>query len=126
MHEIGYCDGVLEAVERRAAGRAVARIGVRVGALHRIVPTAFQHSFQHVAAGGVADGAGTEVVTVLGRAHCHACGSRFASAERMPDCPGCGDVVMDVEGGDEVVLEWVEYHPGTTEGGTEHVPGHPR
>ncbi len=56
MHEAGYCHGVLHAVEDRAAGRPVARIGVRVGSLHRIVPAAFEQSFQLMAAGGVADG----------------------------------------------------------------------
>jgi len=30
MHEAGYCHGVLHAVEDRASGRPVARIGVRV------------------------------------------------------------------------------------------------
>lgn len=126
MHESGYCDGVLEAVERRAAGRPVARIGVRVGALHRVVPEAFEQSFQHVAAGGVADGAVTEVVTVPMRAHCRACGARFESVERMPDCPRCGHPVMDLEGGDELVLEWVEYRPADAEGGDRDVPRHPR
>jgi hypothetical protein len=57
VHEMSYCEGVLEAVERRAAGRAVSRVGVRIGAVHR----------------GVADA---------------------------------------VEGGDEVVLEWIAYADG--------------
>jgi hydrogenase nickel incorporation protein HypA/HybF len=68
MHEIGYCEAVLDAVERRAEGRRVVRLGVRVGALHRIVPAAFEQSFQLVAAGGVADRASTEVTIIASRA----------------------------------------------------------
>ncbi len=30
MHEMSYCEGVLEAVLRRASGRPVARVGVRI------------------------------------------------------------------------------------------------
>lgn len=147
MHEIGYCDGVLEAVERRAAGRRVARIGVRIGALHRVVPAAFEQSFQHVAAGGVAEGASTELTTVPARASCRLCGTTFEAHESLPDCPTCATPVLELEGGDEVVLEWVEYHPDQADpsinpvlpvhnhaaghgpgggGGDSNVPGHPR
>ena len=45
MHELGLCEGVLEAVERRAAGRRVTRVRVRVGAQHRVVESAFDQSF---------------------------------------------------------------------------------
>ncbi|MEP6761695.1 MAG: hydrogenase maturation nickel metallochaperone HypA [Sporichthyaceae bacterium] len=146
MHEIGYCDGVLEAVERRAAGRRVVRIGVRIGALHRVVPDAFEQSFQHVAAGGVAEGASTELTTVPARASCRLCGTTFEALETLPDCPSCNSPVLELEGGDEVVLEWVEYHPDQNDpslqpalpvhahdvghlhggGGDDHVPGHSR
>ena len=37
LHELGLCEGVLQAVERRAAGRRVTRVRVRVGAQHRVV-----------------------------------------------------------------------------------------
>jgi hydrogenase nickel incorporation protein HypA/HybF len=109
MHEIGYCEAVLDAVERRAEGRRVARLGVRVGALHRIVPAAFEQSFQLVAAGGVADSASTEVTIVASRAGCRACGDRFETADASPACPACGALDVTVEGGDELVLEWIEY-----------------
>jgi hydrogenase nickel incorporation protein HypA/HybF len=109
VHEIGYCEGVLEAVERRANGRRVARIGVRMGTMHRIQADAFEQSFQLVAAGGVADGATASVVTVPARGTCRACGHQFESEDSAPACPQCGDPLPVIEGGDEVVLEWIEY-----------------
>jgi hydrogenase nickel incorporation protein HypA/HybF len=109
VHEFGYCEGVLDVIERRAGGRRVAAVGVRVGALHRVVPAAFQQSFHLVAAGGVADGAVTVLTTVPARATCSACGTPFESVDSMPACPSCANVVLDLEGGDELVLEWVEY-----------------
>jgi hydrogenase nickel incorporation protein HypA/HybF len=122
MHELGYCQSVVDAVERRAAGRPVARIGVRVGAMHRVVAEAFQQSFQLVAAGGVAADAVTEVVTVPMQASCPSCGARFSSVDSAPACPECGSPVVDTQGGDELVLEWIEYRP---QGGDADVPRHP-
>lgn len=109
MHEISYCEGVLEAVHRRAAGRPVVRIGVRIGAVHRIVAGAFEQSFQLVAAGGPAEGATTEVVVVPVRGHCMDCRTDFESADPSPACPSCGSLDVVAEGDDEVVLEWLEY-----------------
>ncbi|GAA1986920.1 hydrogenase maturation nickel metallochaperone HypA [Catenulispora subtropica] len=109
MHEIGYCAGVLEAVERRAAGRPVARIGVLVGALHRISPAAFEQSFRLVADGGIAAGASTDVRIAPVRATCALCPAAFETAEAAPTCPDCHGTDVAIEGGDELVLQWVEY-----------------
>lgn len=109
MHEMGYCEGVLEAVERRAAGRAVARVGVRIGAVHRVVADAFEQSFQLAAAGGPAENATTELVVVPVRGHCWDCRTDFDSPDPSPACPSCGSLDVAVEGGDEVVLEWLQY-----------------
>ena len=113
MHEAGYCHGVLHAVEDRAAGRQVTRIGVRVGSLHRIVPAAFEQSFQMMAAGGVADGATTEVTIVPAQGTCAACRKSFSTMDPPIACPHCGSFDVRASGGDELMLEWVQYRgPG--------------
>lgn len=66
MHEIGYCEGILEAVEARADGRRVVGVRVRVGEQHRVVGDALEQSFALVATGTLADGASVELVTVPG------------------------------------------------------------
>jgi hydrogenase nickel incorporation protein HypA/HybF len=106
---MSYCEGVLEAVHRRAAGRTVTRIGVRIGAVHRVVAEAFEQSFQLVAVGGPAEGATTEVVVVPVRGHCMDCRSDFTSTDPSPACPSCGSLAVAAEGGDDVVLEWLQY-----------------
>ena len=109
MHEMSYCEGVLEAVERRAAGRPVARIGVRIGAIHRVVAAAFEQSFQIAAVGGPAEGATTDLVVLPVHGHCMSCRFDFQATDPAPACPRCGTLEVAVEGGDEVVLEWLEY-----------------
>ena len=64
VHELGLCEGILEAVERRAAGRRVTRVRVRVGAQHRVVSSAFDQSVALVSQGTVADGAAVDLVVV--------------------------------------------------------------
>jgi hydrogenase nickel incorporation protein HypA/HybF len=124
MHEMSYCEGVLEAVERRAHGRPVARIGVRIGVVHRVVADAFAQSFEMAAAGGVAAGADAEVVTVMVVGTCRACGATFETDDPHPACSSCGDLSVATEGGDEVILEWIEYRADDAEQASEVVPEH--
>lgn len=124
MHEIGMCESVLAAVERRAEGREVAEIGVRAGAMLRVEPEAFAQGFELVAAGTVADGATTAVTTVPLEATCRDCGTDLETIEPTPACPDCGGVSLERHNGNELTLEWIRYHEpvadvsvDTTEGG---------
>jgi len=123
---MSYCEGVLEAVYRRAAGRPVARVGVQIGAVHRVVPDAFQQSFQLAAAGGPAEHATTELVVVPVHGHCMDCRHDFHSPDPALACPLCGSLDVAVEGGDEVILEWLEYvdTAATADRSAELVPAH--
>jgi hydrogenase nickel incorporation protein HypA/HybF len=109
MHEMSYCEGVLEAVERRAGRRKVERIGVRIGALHRVVADAFEQSFQIAAVGGPAEGATTELVVVPVMGHCMDCRKDFETADVTIACPSCGSLDVAATGGDEVILAWLQY-----------------
>ncbi|MET9294115.1 hydrogenase maturation nickel metallochaperone HypA [Streptomyces sp. NPDC003077] len=66
MHEVGLCEGILRAVEDRAAGRRVTGLTLRIGELHAVVEPALAQSFELVAAGSVAEGAEVELRTVPG------------------------------------------------------------
>ena len=105
MHELGLCEGVLAAVERRAEGRRVTRVRVRVGAQHRVVPSAFDQSFTLVAQGTVADGAALDLVVVPVKVRCGDCGHEGEADDALAACPGCGGLDIETEGGDELILE---------------------
>ena len=109
MHEFGLCEGVLEAVQKRAAGRQVAGIRVRCGVRHAVDPASMAQAFEMVAAGTEADGAAVEVVTVPATVTCHGCGTASEVADPIPVCPKCGSADVDVSGGDELTLESVSY-----------------
>lgn len=109
MHELGLCEGVVHAIEQRAAKRRVARVGVRCGALLRVVPDAFTQSFELVATGTVADGAGVDLEIVPAQATCRDCGAQFSSYDPATACCACAGVAVDVHAGDELTLTWLEY-----------------
>lgn len=120
MHEVGLAEAVLEAVERRAAGRRVSRARVRAGALLRVVEPSMDQAFRLVSEGSVAEGAAIEVIVTPARITCRTCGHRGDTDDPLAVCAMCGGDDVDVTGGDELVLESIEIAEAS------NVPGHSR
>ncbi|GAA4707471.1 hydrogenase maturation nickel metallochaperone HypA [Phytohabitans rumicis] len=112
MHEIGLCEGVVETVLRRAAGRPVRRIRLRAGVRHAIVPESMSQAFALVAAGTEAASATVDLVTVPARLRCETCGAEADTVDLLAVCPSCGSDRVRLTGGDELVLESIEYRAG--------------
>ena len=108
MHELGLCEGILEAVERRADGRRVTRVRLRVGTLLRVAEPALDQAFSLVADGTVAEGAAIDLVVVPVRATCAACGHATDADEVPVACETCDSGELEVSGGDELVLESIQ------------------
>ena len=108
MHEVGLCAALLDAVERRAAGRRVTRVTFRVGVLHRVVEPSLAQAFELVSGGSVAEGAEVDLVTVPVSVHCGACGATSAVTNEVPACPQCGAAGVTMTGGDELILESIQ------------------
>jgi hydrogenase nickel incorporation protein HypA/HybF len=117
MHELGLCQAIVDAVENRAGNRPVARIRVRVGRLQHVHPEAFDQSFAIAASGSVADGAKAELVFLPVRGRCLTCGDDFEGDEEITAplsvCPRCGGADVETIGGDELMLESIEYRATT-------------
>lgn len=109
MHELGLCTSIVDAVATRAGERPVARVRVRVGRLHHVHPEAFEQSFEVAAAGSVAEGAAAELVLLPVRFRCDDCGVEGQSDDQPSACPACGGVDIELTGGDELMLELLEY-----------------
>jgi hydrogenase nickel incorporation protein HypA/HybF len=118
VHELGLCEGILDAVVRRAAGRRVTRVRVRVGAQHRVVEPALDQAFALVSQGTVADGAAVDLVVVPVRVRCLDCGNEAEATDALAACPACGGLDLETKGGDELILEAIHLEE-------EDVSGHP-
>lgn len=109
MHELGLCEAVVDAIERRAGERPVAKVRVRVGRLHHVHPDAFAQSFAIAATGTVAEDAAAELVLLPIRGRCAGCSTEFMTDEMVLACPRCAGVNVEICGGDELILEAIEY-----------------
>lgn len=109
MHELGLCSSIVDAIERRAGERPVARVRVRVGRLHHVHPEAFDQSFAIAAMGTVAEEAAAELVLLPVVARCGACTTTWDADEVPLACPTCRGLDIELLGGDELVLESIEY-----------------
>jgi Zn finger protein HypA/HybF involved in hydrogenase expression len=87
----------------------VTRIGIRAGVRHLLVPDVVQMAWQLTAYDTAYQNAETVVTQAPMRASCEGCGQRFVTDDTLAVCPGCAEMGARLEGGDEFVLEWVEY-----------------
>ena len=109
MHELGLCASIVDAIERRAGDRPVHKVRLRVGRLHHVHPEAFDQSFQVAAMGTVAEDASATLVLLPITARCGSCGGEWEAEEIPLSCPSCGGVDVELTGGDELMLESIEY-----------------
>ncbi len=127
MHEIGLAEAILDAVEKRAAGRPVSRAKIRAGALLRVVEPSMDPAFQLVTEGTLAEGAAIDMVVTPARLTCRSCGHDGSTLDPLAVCPACGSGEVDVTGGDELVLESIEIaqQDQRQDRGAPDVPGNP-
>jgi hydrogenase nickel incorporation protein HypA/HybF len=108
VHEFGLCEGIVDAVLTRAAGRQVTGVRVRIGALHRVAGPSLDQAFEMLAAGTVAEHAAVDMVVVPVRATCGLCGWTSESEDAYAVCGACGGTDVAIEGGDELILESIQ------------------
>ncbi len=109
MHEVGLVDGIVEAVQRRAGDRPVARIRVRIGSLHRAHHGPMDQALELVVAGTPLEGVEMELIQVPVTMTCRSCAAVTTGDEIEAVCAACGGTSLDHEGGDELTLESIEY-----------------
>lgn len=111
MHEVGLVEGIVEAVRQRAGDRPVAHVKVRIGTLHHASQGPMEQAFEMVGAGTIVEGAALELVQMPVTNTCLGCGHTGSAAEKEPICSECGATAMKYSGGDELILESIEYRP---------------
>jgi hydrogenase nickel incorporation protein HypA/HybF len=132
MHEFGLCQSILEAVQRRAAGRPVTEVRLQIGALHRVQEEAMNQAFAFAASGTVAQNARVAITTMPVRMTCDACAVESQGSEMLPACPKCEATTLRLVGGNELMLESIRLAAGVrqpandpiheTDDGHTHVP----
>ncbi|MCW3840544.1 hydrogenase maturation nickel metallochaperone HypA [Micromonospora yasonensis] len=106
MHETGLSEAIVAAVVRRAAGRRVTGLRVRIGG-HSVDRDVVTQGIQVAAVGTVVADAALDLVLEPMTVRCHECGrsARVDDHLAMVACPACGGIDVEVSGSDDVVLE---------------------
>ena len=109
MHELSICGSIADIVTRRAAGRAVKVINVRVGQLRQIVPDTLAYCWELVSADTPLAGSRISVEFVPARIKCRSCG-HLTDVGAVPvfACGGCGGFNADVVSGEEFLITSLE------------------
>ncbi|WP_106403720.1 hydrogenase/urease maturation nickel metallochaperone HypA [Actinocorallia populi] len=118
MHEMGLCDAIAEAVLKRAGGRRVRGVRVRISG-HPVDPEVIDQGYRLAAAGTPAADALLEVVQEPGTVRCRACGGGAPAddAVHLVACPRCGGLDVEVAAGSGAVLESITVdEPAETSG----------
>lgn len=113
MHELAVTQSIISTViaaAQRAEARRVTAIDLELGVFCGYVPDSIQFYFDHISKGTLAEGAAIRIHRVAARCHCTDCGSDFMQEEEnlFVQCPTCGSVRFQVEGGREFLVESIE------------------
>lgn len=113
MHEMSIAGAVLDSVLRHARGRRVTRVGLRVGSMRQVVPSALDFAWQLIREETVAAGAPLELETVAAAVRCRRC-THTTPQPRFPlRCGACGSMGVDVVRGGELEIQWIEVEGGS-------------
>jgi hydrogenase nickel incorporation protein HypA/HybF len=114
VHELGLCEGIVEAAARRAAGRRVRSLRVRIGG-HPVDPGVIRQGVEVAAIGTVVEGAVLDLVVEPLAARCRDCGQQAPAdgAAAMSACERCGGVDIEVTGSEQVILESISVAAAT-------------
>ena len=118
MHELGLCDAIVAAALRRAGGRQVISMRVRVAG-HPVDPDAMGQGWQVAAGGTVAEDASVELVAEPLMVRCRDCGGLTPARDALVlvACPACGGVNVEVPDEGTVTIESISF--GAPEAGVE-------
>jgi hydrogenase nickel incorporation protein HypA/HybF len=108
VHELSIADAVRAIAERHADGRSVQAVDLRVGHLRQVVPSSLEFAWELVTQGTPLDGAELRIEYVHATARCRACAAESELQAFPARCGACGSPDVDVEGGDELLVDALE------------------
>jgi hydrogenase nickel incorporation protein HypA/HybF len=109
VHELAISEAIVSEVCERVGACSVVRVVVEIGQLSAVVPDAVRFCFDLAARGTMLEGAALEILEIPGQARCRKCQAPVALGDcHLGTCPACGGVDLDVVGGQELRIKYVE------------------
>ncbi len=117
MHEMGIANSVLDAVRVEAArhpGYYPCRVGVRIGELAAVDPSALEFCFDALTRETDLESLQLVVEICPRRHRCQDCGAEFGVKGYDFECPGCGGLRSECLSGDQLELAYLEVEENGT------------
>lgn len=111
MHELAVTQGMLSiALEHaaKAGAQRITRINLTIGELSGIVDESVQFYFDFVSKDTPAEGASLSFQKSPARFRCRSCQTTFSPSEREWTCPQCGELSVEIVGGQEFYVDSIE------------------
>ena len=108
MHELSIAQAIVAVAEEHAGERRVVKVEVKIGHLRQVVPSALAFAFELVAQGTRVEGAELAIEDVPAQIACRGCGAKSVVKEFPFACTGCGGFDVEVQSGDELLVDSLE------------------
>jgi hydrogenase nickel incorporation protein HypA/HybF len=108
VHELSMCEAIADTVVRRAAGRQVLTVTVRIGYLRQVVPDAMAFAWEMLTAGTALEGTALEIEHIAATVACERCGAITTLEAPVLVCASCGDRAVTLQSGDELMIVSLE------------------
>ena len=111
MHEMSLCESVIQVIDdhsRLHRFSKVNKVWLEIGTLSCAEPEAMRFAFESVVKGTVADGAELIIERVEAEGSCPKCGKTVGVLHYNELCLECGNVRLDIRGGDQLRIRELE------------------
>ena len=111
MHELALAQAIAETVRRRADGRRVQTVIVRVGYLRQVVPSSLAFSWEVLIAGTELEDADLEIEHIPATVSCSSCLASSWLTQPIVCCPLCGTSDVELLSGEELLVATLDVAP---------------
>ncbi len=112
MHELALCGSIADIVVKRAPGREVRTIQLRIGQLRQVVPDTLTYCWQVVTESTQLEGSVLDIEHVPARLRCTACEAEHEmNGELLLACRTCRATTVTVIAGEEFMITSMDVMP---------------
>lgn len=124
VHELSLCSAIADTVTEHAAGRAVARVRLRIGHFRQVVPETLAFCWGIQTRDTPLAGSELDIEAVPAIVRCHACGAETTLAQPVLRCDACLGIDVELVSGEELLVESIDVVTGDPAPtiGPSHVP----
>jgi len=111
MHELALAESIVQIVERemkKYPGSKMLKVGIKLGALHEIVPEALQFGFDTMTMNTALAGGHLDIERIPIKGKCRNCGHEVVIEDYVFICPDCFSGDIEMTQGDALEITHIE------------------